>query len=206
MKMKSWSVLLILALALCAGCPTLTDLNKKAKDNPPGDKPLKDNPNDSPPPNKNKPPETDFSFVDNLPSQNKAPDFNLTGLDGKKYQLSALKGKVVVVCFWSITCPHCIKTIPTVDALAKKINNKNVVVLSITGGEAPPVQAKVRELGLKLPVLMDPGYKTFDAYGVEGVPTTFVIAPDGSIERKEVGARDWTSPDLMNDINKLTAK
>jgi peroxiredoxin len=132
-----------------------------------------------------------------------APDFTLKGLDGKEYKLSAFKGKVVVLCFWSIGCPHCLNTVPTLDKLAQTEKGKAVEVILVTSDSPAATVGTVKELKLKVPVLLDPGDKISDQYGVEYYPTTYIIGPDGAIEDKHVGEKDYSVPAVLDQINKL---
>jgi peroxiredoxin len=61
-----------------------------------------------------------------------APQFSLAGLDGRSYDLSKLRGKVVLVTFWSTRCNICHSEIPQMNRLAARYKNQNVVFLGLT--------------------------------------------------------------------------
>jgi beta-lactamase regulating signal transducer with metallopeptidase domain/peroxiredoxin len=118
-----------------------------------------------------------------------APDFELTSVDGEKFQLSKLRGKVVVLNFDSIGFPEGAKIEPKawkrmfshVEHFHRNYKGKDVIVLGILGID-PPERAKefVKALGLTFPILVDDG-KVRAAYKIYSIPTDIVIGKDGRI-------------------------
>ncbi len=134
---------------------------------------------------------------------NQAPDFTLQSLKGKEYTLSGLEGKVVLVNFWSSSCTPCIMEMPGLNKLYKKMENKPFEILALTSD--PPSMAKnaVEDMELLFPVLLDPEGKTARKYGAYNVPITYIIAPDGTIDNKVMGAVNWADQSVVDYINKL---
>ena len=102
-----------------------------------------------------------------------APDFTLTDTEGNTTQLSALKGKVVVLVFWASWCPHCVKEMPRLQEKWTRWQKKGVQVIAVTrhskGQTTEVVQAYIEKNALTYPVVVDPG-ATSRSYNVSGIP------------------------------------
>ena len=122
-----------------------------------------------------------------------AIDFALKSIDGKTVRLSALKGKVVVVDFWATWCGPCKASFPYLQQIYEKYkSDPSVVILAIntweneTGAAREAVVKKfMEENKYTFPVLYDEGI--VEKYGVEGIPTKFIIDKKGMIQFKSVG-------------------
>ena len=112
---------------------------------------------------------------------------------GAPVALSELRGRVVVVRFWTNTCPYCARSLPALESLAQEFHGRPVQFLGVYHSkprrtEQPWAGAteKAREWGLSFPVAYDRGWRMVDAWWLQGrerVPTspTFVIDPAGRI-------------------------
>jgi cytochrome c biogenesis protein CcmG/thiol:disulfide interchange protein DsbE len=116
-----------------------------------------------------------------------AADFALTSLDGERVQLSKLKGKPVVLNFWSTWCGPCVHEHPLLQAAAQQ--NPDIVFLGVLYGDEP-ARAKdyLKRAGSAYPTLVDDSQRIVVDYGVAGVPETFFIDADGTIVHKVSGA------------------
>lgn len=118
-----------------------------------------------------------------LPEQ--APDFSLRGLDGAVVTLSALQGQTVVLNFWAEWCGPCRQEIPTFSRFADE--HPEVAVLGVaTDGTAQELRRAVQKLDIRYPVLIADS-ATQRAYGVETLPTTVVVGPDGDVRSAHAG-------------------
>jgi cytochrome c biogenesis protein CcmG, thiol:disulfide interchange protein DsbE len=128
-----------------------------------------------------------------VPSQlvaRRAPSFSLPSLTGDAMISSDdLRGQVVVLNFWASWCVPCREEHGALDAAWDRYRERGVVVLGVNVEDArPDALDYVAEVGGSWPLVTDPGSRTSIAYGRFGVPETFVIAPDGTIVAKTVGA------------------
>ena len=110
-----------------------------------------------------------------------APNWELSTPDGKTVSLNSLRGNVVVMDFWATWCGPCKMAMPGVQKLHEQFKNKPVKVFGIDTWErgGDPVEymkTKGYDYGLLLK-----GDKVADAYKVSGLPTFYVIGPDGKI-------------------------
>jgi peroxiredoxin len=125
-----------------------------------------------------------------------APDFTLADLDGRKYTLSKLKGKNVIVVFFSPTCSHCLRELPMVQDFY--LNNKdryNLEVFAIAMGGGKEQKKKVRkvifEKVLSFPVVIDPKGGVFADYGIKPVPAAYFVDKNGVIQELLLGETDF---------------
>ena len=65
-----------------------------------------------------------------------APNFNAKTMSGEKFNNESVKGKVVLLEFWTTWCPYCFEEAPVVDKLAKEYGDKGLIVLTINVGES----------------------------------------------------------------------
>jgi peroxiredoxin len=133
-----------------------------------------------------------------------APDFVLEDVTGKSWQLSSLKGKVVLVNFWATWCKPCRDEMPSMVALDKAMAGKQFQMLSIVfNDDLKLAESFARRLGAAFPVLANPSPELTEAYMITGVPETFLIDEDGILRHKLIGPYDWNSPEMRNQILKL---
>ncbi len=115
--------------------------------------------------------------------------FTLTDLDGKQWTLQDLRGKVVLVNFWATWCPPCRKEMPDMEALYQRFGPRGFVVLAISDEDAAKVAPFIAERKYTYPVLLDPGRKVNELFGVEGIPKTFVYGRDGKLAAQAIDRR-----------------
>ncbi|MDE2491652.1 MAG: TlpA family protein disulfide reductase [Elusimicrobia bacterium] len=127
-----------------------------------------------------------------------APGFSLPALGGGTVSLSSERGKVVLVNFWATWCDSCREELPTLRELARRRDGPDFALLAVNVDEdASKVPPFAKAHALDFPILLaDPG--TMSAYRVRDLPTSFLIAPDGTIARRYVGPLDPQA--VENDI------
>ncbi len=116
-----------------------------------------------------------------------APDFRLKTLDGKEIALSDYRGKIVLINFWATWCPPCKEEMPLFESVYRKYKDRGFEILAIsTDGNLEPVKKFVKEFGLTFPILHD-DRNVANLYGVQGLPTSFLIDRDGKIVKVRLG-------------------
>jgi len=134
--------------------------------------------------------------------------FSAISLDGKLFDLARLKGKVVVLTFWSTKCPICHNEIPKLNQLVKNYKDKEVVFLGLTMENPNKVEAYLKKTSFKFDILPNSfgvvlkyADKDGDGNMAMGFPAHFLINKKGEIELKTSGF-DKTKT-LNVEINRL---
>ena len=104
-------------------------------------------------------------------------------LNGSPYQLDPAQGPTLVH-FWAEWCPVCRLEQDSIDRIA---STQPVITIATSSGSSDVVSAYMREHGLSMPVLMDEAGRLARAWGVNGVPATFVIGREGEIAHASMG-------------------
>ena len=119
-----------------------------------------------------------------------APQAMLSDLEGKHITVPGeLKGQVVLIRFWSATCPHCTKEmINALETLYQKYREKRFAVVSVNVNPPNEVMDKFREAGkVSFLVLLDPDQVAAKRYGAQVLPATFILDREGVVKEKMLG-------------------
>ena len=124
----------------------------------------------------------------------KPPDFVGRTAKGKPLSLVSLRGKVVIINFWASWCQECRPEMLLFEQLYRDLAARGLVVIGINAKESISVVTRYsQELNLTFPIVLDTNGRIEQAYGVIGLPTTFIIARDGRAVALAVGPRAWNS-------------
>ncbi|HWR58137.1 MAG TPA: TlpA disulfide reductase family protein [Thermodesulfovibrionales bacterium] len=134
-----------------------------------------------------------------------APDFTITDAAGKTLSLAELKGTVVFINFWATWCPPCKEEMPSIQSLYSRFKDDGGfrMVTILYKDDYDKAMAYQKENNFGLPVWLDNKEKTAKAYGVTGVPETYIVDKKGILRQKVIGPADWTSPEAISLISKL---
>ena len=118
------------------------------------------------------------------------PDFTVRTARGTQ-QLSALRGKPVVINFWASWCPPCTDELPYFERLADLYGSR-VSIVTVDWNEQPGVAAGyLRTHDLNLPLVMDQESEIYRAYSLSEVPDTVVLDAQGNVTYVSVGELSW---------------
>lgn len=134
----------------------------------------------------------------------RAPRFTIVTDDGRQVSTTDFGGKVLVLNFWATWCPPCVDEMPSLDAMAKQLRPKGVVVLGISVDRNEAAYRRfVQQMRLSFLTARDPEAKVSSSYGTFKYPETYVIDSRGRVRQKHIGPRNWTEPELIQSIEAL---
>lgn len=149
---------------------------------------------------------TQFAFSQTVAEGKKAPDFSITTSEGKKVKLSDYNGKALLLHFWATWCPPCRKELPTIETFAKKTEDANsrISFFAICISDSEKNRAAfMKRNKYTFPCALDESGDIAYKYGVQGIPTSILISPDGTIEKIHVGMMSRTQ---LDEFTKRYAK
>jgi len=133
-----------------------------------------------------------------------APDFTLASESGKTYHLADFRGQVILINFWATWCPPCRREMPSMNRMWQKIKGKGVQVFAVNVGEdADTIFEFLGAYPVSFPLLMDQDGSVVKKYPVTGLPTTYIVNPQGKVVYRAVGSREWDDPVLYDQLLQL---
>ncbi len=123
--------------------------------------------------------------------------FNTPG--GKPLSLASLRGRVVLVDFWTYSCINCIRTLPYLNAWNARYAGKGLTIVGVHTPEFPfehsasNVQEAIRQNGIGYPVVQDNNYSTWNAYKNEYWPAEYLIDAKGRIRLADFGEGEYAA-------------
>lgn len=132
----------------------------------------------------------------------RAPNFTAVDLQGRPVSLDDLRGQVVLLNIWATWCLPCREEMPSMQRLHRELGPEGLKIVAVSvdaergtvspGGQpGGDVAEFVREMGLTFPIWHDPSGGIQRTYRTTGVPESFVIDRDGTIQKKVIGATEW---------------
>jgi thiol-disulfide isomerase/thioredoxin len=132
------------------------------------------------------------------------PALVLKDVEGREYDLTALRGRMVIVNFWATWCGPCVAEMPSLQALAARLGERNALVLGVNYHESPQkirdFQARYR---LNFPLLRDAWQDASSAWKVGVLPTTFIVDANGMLRYRVVGEVDWSSRQVADRLKQI---
>ncbi|MBK8093195.1 MAG: TlpA family protein disulfide reductase [Verrucomicrobiaceae bacterium] len=123
---------------------------------------------------------------------------------GGDFQLAKERGKVVILDFWATWCGPCIKSLPELIAQAAELDSTKVRLVAVNQAEPKElVSTFLQTRGWKVDVVIDANQRISQQYGVEGIPHTVVIGPDGKVAYVTTGYGPDTREKLGEALRKL---
>ena len=117
-----------------------------------------------------------------------APAFEVTAMDGTKFNLDAMGGRVVLVDFWATWCVPCNEELPELKRIAKEFEGQPFVMISVSSDEYDGVWREfVKKHEMTWVQYRDMDHKLADAFGVSEIPHYFTIDADGVLTSEKMG-------------------
>ena len=138
-------------------------------------------------------------LMDPMPAADMAPEINVIDMNGEKRTLEDLKGKFVLVNFWATWCNPCKVEMPLLENLHQTLKSDKFTVLGLHVGPGPENIEEFKKLmPISFPIYVDMELEV--NWGVPGLPTTFLLNPEGRLIYRAVGKREFASDDMINFI------
>jgi thiol-disulfide isomerase/thioredoxin len=131
-------------------------------------------------------------------------------INSEPLKLKELRGRVVLIEFWTFGCYNCRNTLPFIKGWDDRYRTQGFTVIGVHSPEfdderkIETLRREVASLGIKYPVVSDNDYQTWDAYNVEAWPTTFLLDKQGRIRWRHVGEGGYDEAERL--IQKLLAE
>lgn len=125
-------------------------------------------------------------------------------------KLSELRGRVVLIEFWTFGCINCRNTLPFIKAWHDRYQDKGLTIIGVHSPEfdeerkVENLRREVTSLGIRYAVVTDNDYQTWSAYHVEAWPTSFLLDKQGRIRWKHEGEGSYDEAERL--IQKLLAE
>jgi cytochrome c biogenesis protein CcdA/thiol-disulfide isomerase/thioredoxin len=140
-----------------------------------------------------------------LPDFGVAPPLHADGawINTKPLTLAQLRGKVVLVDFWTYSCINCLRTLPHLKAWYAAYHDRGLVIVGVHTPEfafehvASNVEAAVQRLGIRYPVVQDNRYKTWDNYANQYWPAEFLIDKRGRVRHTHFGEGEYDKTESL---------
>ncbi len=114
------------------------------------------------------------------------PEISGNDIYGRHISLSKLKGKVVILCFWTTSC--CGDILNRLQPFQSESNDKGLTVLAVNvGNSKETVESYAKDYALTFTLLTDEKSKIFNQYQVVGFPTLFILDKNGIVREKIMG-------------------
>lgn len=123
-----------------------------------------------------------------------ALNFTLPTFAGRKSHLADYRGKVVLLNLWATWCAPCREEMPSIETLWERYKDKGLVVLAVSedDGNRKQIADFIGRTRLRFPILLDQDFKIANRYILPGLPSTYLIARDGTIAATLLGSQDWS--------------
>ncbi|HST13865.1 MAG TPA: cytochrome c biogenesis protein DipZ, partial [Gaiellaceae bacterium] len=150
--------------------------------------------------------------VGGLPDYGQAPPLHADGawINSPPLTLAQLRGKVVLIDFWTYSCINCLRTLPHLKSWYSTYHDKGLVIIGVHTPEfafehvTSNVRAAVKRLGIAYPVVQDNRYKTWDNYANQYWPAEYLIDKQGHVRHTHFGEGEYDQTEalirrLLND-------
>lgn len=133
----------------------------------------------------------------------KAPEFVLPDMDGRKRSLAEFRGRVLVVHFWASWCVPCRQEFPALSSIAAELGPRGLSVVGVAADSRERVEAFLRGSPAAFPVLIDQYGSVMRKYGVGLIPVSVIVGRDGRLIGTALGPKDYSGPEAREFFERL---
>ncbi|MGL4573642.1 MAG: TlpA disulfide reductase family protein [Burkholderiaceae bacterium] len=145
--------------------------------------------------------------IERWPSADANIALSIADLDGKPWNLPALRGKVVILAFWATWCEPCREEMPSLAKLQARLGADQIAVLAVNYQEGEPkIRQFMEAIRITLPVARDSDGAVAKQFGVRVFPNTIVIDRSGKPRWRITGEFDWNSDGAVRLVQPLLTK
>jgi thiol-disulfide isomerase/thioredoxin len=135
-----------------------------------------------------------------------APTVSFKSPDGNTLGLEQWKGRVLVLNIWATWCGPCVREIPSLDRLSKKVRDAGIDVIAVSqdkgGSEKSRSFFEINKVEL-LSAYSDPQGTLSQSFGVRGMPTTLILDTQGRVVARLEGEAEWDSDAIVESLRSL---
>jgi thiol-disulfide isomerase/thioredoxin len=140
-------------------------------------------------------------------STSTAPAFSLPDVQDHEHSLADYRGKVVLVNFWASWCAPCVYEMPALIRLHQRLQDRPFEILALNVGEKKYQVSKfVNLIHFDPPVLLDTSKEVFQTWGLETLPTSFLIDAEGRVRYRVRGDPGWNAADTLAVLEQLLSQ
>jgi peroxiredoxin len=146
-----------------------------------------------------------LSLHDNVvKAGDRAPNFSLQTDEGKSITPHDFGGKLLLVNFWATWCPPCVEEIPALNAMARELGPKGLVILAVSqDADVNAYKQFLARMPLAFASVRDPSKDVQLKYGTIQIPESYLIDRNGKVVEKFVSSQAWASPRMIEHVQSL---
>jgi thiol-disulfide isomerase/thioredoxin len=134
-----------------------------------------------------------------------APPLRLADLDGRVTDLESLRGHWVMVHFWAGWCGPCRKELPSLERMRQRLGTAGPQLVMVNTAESEEtVFAFLSVTAPELTSLLDRDGRVTDRWQPRGLPSTFLVDPQGRLRYIALGGRNWDTPVFLGFLRALS--
>lgn len=136
-----------------------------------------------------------------------APPLVLSNLDGETWDINKARGHWLFVHFWASWCGPCRKEMPRIQAIQDQFSKSNLEFVVINTSESEDtVFTFMASIQMDISPLLDRDGKVTERWQPRGLPSTFLVDPEGKLRYLALGGRNWGSPDYLHFLKSLNKR
>lgn len=133
-----------------------------------------------------------------------AQNFTLEDVEGENFVLEETRGNWIFLHFWASWCGPCREEMPTIQKLADSLKDDRFKIVMInTAEDEDTIFEFLGTIDVEVNTLMDTDGQVTEVWKPRGLPTTFLINPEGEVKYQAIGGREWHKPEYINFLRQL---